>query len=100
MYFAKIENNIVTQVIVADQAFVDSQPGTWVQTDITGVSPKNYAGIGYTWNPSLNGFIAPQPYNSWTLDNSTCQWNPPTPYPNDGSLYRWDEPTVSWVKTL
>ena len=98
MYFAKLdENNIVTDVIVADQDFVNALSGTWVQTDIDGVSPINYAGIGYKWHADLNGFVAPQPYASWTLDNSTCKWVSPVAYPTDGRRYRWDETTVNWV---
>jgi hypothetical protein len=97
MYFAQINSsNIVIQVIVADQDFVNTQPGTWVQTDISGMSPINYAGIGYTWNSTLGGFIAPQPFPSWTLNNANCQWSPPTSYPMDGGVYYWDEPSLSW----
>lgn len=96
-YFAQIDNNnLVINVIVADQSFVSSLPGTWIQTDINGISPLNYAGIGYTWNPGLNGFIAPQPFASWFLDNSTCLWNPPVAMPTDGQRYYWDEASLSW----
>ena len=97
-YFAKLNNsNVVTQVIVADQSFIDTQSGTWIQTDINGVSPKNYAGVGYTWNSGLGGFIPQKPYDSWILNNSTCQWDSPVPYPNDGHTYTWDENSVNWT---
>ena len=98
MYFAKIDsNNLVTTVIVAEQAYIDAQAGTWVQTDIAGISPLNYAGKGYTWNAVLNGFVAPKPYPSWILDNNTCKWNAPVTKPTDGKKYIWDESTVSWT---
>lgn len=97
MYFSKLnENNIVEQVIVADQNFIDGQEGNWIQTDINGVSPKNYPGIGYLYNEELNGFIAPQRFNSWSLNEGTCRWEPPISRPNDGKDYRWDEDTISW----
>ena len=99
MYYAQLDgSNIVTDVIVADAGFIAGMSGTWVQTDIEGVSPKNYAGIGYKWHADLNGFVPPQPFASWTLNNSTCVWDAPTPMPNDGQLYRWDEPTLAWVQ--
>ena len=113
-HFAKIENDIVTQVIVAEQDFIDTQPGEWVQTSYNtrsgvhyapdsneldgGVAlRKNYAGIGYTYDRQSDAFIPPQPYPSWTLDQFTCQWIPPTPPPDDGVTYVWDEATTSWV---
>jgi hypothetical protein len=58
---------------------------------------KNYAGIGFTYDPVRDAFIPPQPFASWLLDEQTCQWNPPTTYPDDGNMYAWDEPTTSWV---
>jgi FtsP/CotA-like multicopper oxidase with cupredoxin domain len=100
-YYAKVLDGKVVQVIVAESdffnTFVDSSPGTWLPTDINGISPLNYAGIGYTWNPTLNGFIAPQPFPSWVLNNTTCQYNAPTSMPADGQSYQWDEPSLSWV---
>lgn len=99
MYFAKIDqNNMVTQVIEADQTFVNAQSGTWVQTDISGASPKNYAGIGYTYRQDLGGFLGPKPYASWSINNSTCCWQAPTPMPNDGNPYDWDENSLSWIE--
>ena len=109
-HFAKVENNIVTQVIVAEpeffDTFVDSSPGTWIQTSYntqggvhtSGGTPlrKNYAGVGFTYDATKDAFISPQPFPSWTLDEDTCLWNPPTAYPDDGKMYNWNESTTSW----
>lgn len=108
-HFAKIENGIVTQVIVAEQDVIDSGLfGTgWVQTSyntFSGQHPenrplrKNYAGIGYTYDEIRDAFIPPQPYASWVLNESTCLWDAPSPKPNDGKIYTWDESTISWVE--
>ena len=109
-HFAKVVDNIVTQVIVAEpeffDTFVDSSPGTWIQTSYntqggvhtSGGTPlrKNYAGVGFTYDAAIDAFYAPQPYPSWTLDDETCLWNPPTAYPDDGKIYTWNESTTSW----
>tara|TARA_R110000824_G_scaffold255273_1_gene444231 strand:+ start:55 stop:405 length:351 start_codon:yes stop_codon:yes gene_type:complete len=105
-HYAKIENGVVTNVIVADKDFIDTQEGTWVQTSYNtrggqhtlGGTPlrKNYASIGYTYDSTRNAFYAPQPYASWTLNDTTCLWNPPVVYPDDGKFYFWDEDTTSW----
>jgi hypothetical protein len=106
-HFAKIENNIVTQVVVvadeheaAGQAFLNSigLDGTWVQTSYNGNIRKNFAGIGYSYNQDLDAFIHPQPYPSWVLDEETCQWEAPTPRPADGGPYAWNEDSISWVE--
>ena len=108
-HFAKIENGLVTQVIVAEQDFIDTQEGTWVQTSYNtrgNQHPEgrplrgNYAGIGYTYDQTNDVFYAPQPYASWTLDNATWTWQAPTPMPTDGKMYGWDESTQSWLETL
>ncbi len=97
MYFAKIDILYkVLKVIVADQDFIDVQPGTWVPCDIDGVYPKNYPGPGYTYDPVNVAFIAPKPFPSWTL-NENFQWQPPTLMPQDGAMYIWDEDSLSWV---
>lgn len=107
-HFAKVENGIVTQVIVAEQDVIDSGAfgDGWVQTSYNtygGQHPegrplrKNYAGIGFTYDQSRDAFIPPQPFPSWTLDEETCLWNPPIAYPDDGNRYTWDEATTSWV---
>ena len=73
----------------------------WRQTSYNGNMRKNYAGIGMTWDAGRDAFIAPKPYNSWVLNETTCRWEAPTPMPTDAAeneYYRWDEPTTSWVK--
>ena len=101
-HFAKInKDKIVENVIVAEQNFIDTQEGTWVQTSYNthgGVhrldgTPlrKNYAGIGYTYDETRDAFYAPQPYSSWTLVEDTCQWTAPITYPDDDKSYIWDE---------
>jgi len=107
-HFAKVENGIVTQVIVAEQDVIDSGAfgDGWIQTSYNtyaGQHPegrplrKNYAGIGYAYDLTRDAFIPPQPFASWTLDEETCIWTPPVPYPNDDNRYIWDESTTSWV---
>lgn len=96
-YFANLENNIVQKVIVAEQDFIDTLDGVWVETDRNGVSPKNFAGIGYTYDEERNAFIAPKPHPSSVLDEGELIWVAPIPYPNDGKLYRWDEDEVDWI---
>ena len=108
-HFAQVENGIVTQVIVAEQDVIDSGLfGTgWVQTSYNthgGQHPegrplrKNYAGIGYTYDSSRDAFIPPKPFASWVLNESTCLWDAPVPYPTDEKTYNWDELTISWVE--
>ena len=115
-HFAKIENNLVTTVIVAEQDFIDTQEGTWIQTSYDtrggvhrlGGTPlrKNYAGIGYTYDSSKDAFYSPKRYPSWTLNESTCQWEAPLELPEDydgttplvwnEDLYQSDN-TKGWV---
>jgi hypothetical protein len=113
-HYAKVENGIVTKVIVAEaeffDTFVDSSPGDWIQTSYNtrggihtkGGTPlrKNFAGIGFTYNTQLDAFIAPKPYASWTLDEQTCLWNPPTPFPTDGKGYVWNEDDLVWDEMI
>jgi len=96
-YYAKVVNNIVTEVIVCDSSIIGSIPGTWIETFIDGSQRANYAGIGYTYDSVNNVFYPPQPYASWTISAPTWQWTPPTPYPNDGKMYTWNENTKTWV---
>ena len=98
-HFAKINNKIVEKVIVAEQNFIDTQEGIWVQTSYNNSFRKNYAGIGHTYDETRDAFYAPQPYPSWTLNETTCQWEAPTPYPDDGR-YTWNENTLSWDKEV
>jgi hypothetical protein len=109
-HYAKVLSGTVTQVIVAEPdffaTFVDTSPGEWIQTSyntiggvhVLGGTPlrKNYAGIGYTYDQERDAFIPPRPFNSWALNEETCRWDPPTPYPNDGKYYEWNEGTISW----
>lgn len=109
-HFAKVLNGTVTQVIVADpeffETFVDTSPGEWIQTSYNtianvhtqGKTPLrgNYAGIGYTYDKVNDVFYAPQPFPSWTLEESSWTWKPPTPVPDNDKLYTWNENTLSW----
>ena len=70
--------------------------GWYKQTSYNGNFRKNYAGVGFTYDQARDAFIPPQPFNSWTINEDTCLWDAPTPYPDDGKLYSWDESTTSW----
>jgi hypothetical protein len=110
-HFAKVENGIVTQVIVIEQDVLATglwgDPTSWVQTSYNtyggqhtlGNTPlrKNYAGIGFTYDSERDAFYAPQPYPSWTLDEATCIWQPPVACPTDETRYQWDESIGNWV---
>ena len=95
-HFAKIESGIVTEVIVAEQEHIDTLSGTWVQTSYNASIRKNYAGIGYTYDTDKDAFIAPKPYASWTLNNTTCKWEAPVSFPTAEKIYKWDENTTNW----
>jgi hypothetical protein len=108
-HFAKINSsNIVTEVIVAEQDFINSgavgDSFLWVQTSYNGNFRKNYAGIGMTYDKTRDAFIPPQPYPSWTLVEETCLWEAPITYPDDDKTYHWDEDvyqadnTKGWVE--
>ena len=115
-HFAKIVDGIVDQVIVAEQDFVDTLDGQWVQTSYntrggkhydpeTGleddVTPlrKNYASIGDVYDADRDAFYNPQPYASWTLNEDTCHWESPVPRPDDDTEdYAWDEDGQNWVQ--
>lgn len=60
---------------------------------------KNYAGIGYTYDEVRDAFIPPKPFDSWVLNEATCLWDAPVPYPTDGEMYQWDEASTSWIPT-
>jgi hypothetical protein len=119
-HFAKVQDGIVTKVIVAEpeffDTFVDDSPGQWIQTsyntrggvhyqpdtnepsaDQSKALRKNYAGIGFTYDATRDAFIPPQPFASWTLNETTCLWEAPVPMPDDGQMYTWDEETTNWV---
>ena len=109
-HYAKVNGGIVEQVIVAEadffDTFVDSSPGQWIQTSYNthggvhanGETPlrKNYAGIGSIYDATRDAFYAPQPYASWTLNDTSCLWEAPTAMPTDGQRYEWNEETTSW----
>jgi hypothetical protein len=114
-HFAQLDNqNTVLQVIVIHNnelldngveseakgiAFCQSLfPNTrWAQTSYNGNIRKNYAGVGFLYDPIRDAFIPPKPYPSWVLDEATCRWEAPVPYPTDGKRYVWDEATQTWV---
>lgn len=113
-HFAKLSNNnIVEQVIVVNNSEllengIESEQkgidfcnslfgGTWIQTSYNATFRKNYAGIGYTYDASRDAFIPPKPFNSWILDEDTCLWESPIPYPNNGGIYRWSEEDFNWI---
>ena len=126
-HYAKVLEGIVETVIVAEPEFfnnfVDDSPGKWIQTsyntrggvhyepnsntpssDQSKALRKNYAGIGYTYDKTRNAFIPPQQFPSWTLNETTCLWDPPMPQPSDGKPYLWNESlyqsdnTKGWVE--
>ena len=104
-------NNIVIEVIVGidETKLIDGlQPEIWYgnfrnqtckRTSYNGNYRKNYAGIGYTYDEQRDAFILPKPYNSWILDEDTCQWKPPILYPTDGKYYEWNEDITNWEIT-
>lgn len=109
-HFAKILNNEVVQVIVAEpeffDTFVDSTPGEWLQCSyntvggehLLGGKPlrKNFPGVGYSYDQERDAFIPPQPYPSWTLNEDTCLWECPVEKPDDGGFYKWNEENQTW----
>lgn len=117
-HFAQLDNgNIVQQVIVVhNNELLDENGqeheskgiqfcqslfgGVWLQTSYNASFRKNYAGIGYMFNSDLNAFIPPSPFASWLLNQDSCQWQPPTPMPLDGKMYKWDESMLSWNESV
>jgi len=117
-HFAKVENGIVTEVLVIEQDMIDSghfgHASLWKQTSYNtrggvhygpdgqpdgGTALRgNYAGIGYTYDEAHDVFYAPQPYPSWTLNQTSWLWEAPVPYPTDGKFYQWDETAKNWVE--
>jgi len=125
-YFAKLNSNNIVETVISinnsvitdsneieqEQLGIDFINGlyntndTWKQTSyntiggvhLLGGTPfrKNYAGIGYTYDSQRNAFIAPKPFNSWILNETTCIWESPVTYPTDGNRYSWNESTLSW----
>ena len=128
-HYAKVLEGIVETVIVAESeffnTFVDDSPGKWIQTsyntrggvhyepnsntpssDQSKALRKNYAAVGYTYDKKRDAFIPPQQFPSWTLNETTCLWDPPMPQPSDGKAYLWDESlyqsdnTKGWVEFI
>jgi hypothetical protein len=122
-HFAKVQNGLVTQVIVAEpeffETFIDTSPGEWFQTsyntrggvhynpetgepsaDQSKALRKNYAGVGFTYNKTLDAFVPPKPFASWILDEETGLWEAPSEKPDDGKQYNWDESNLQWVETI
>ena len=114
-HFAQIdENNIVTNVIVAEQDFIDSgavgDPSKWIQTSYNTHAGehrldgtplrKNYAGIGYTYDSQRDAFIPPKPFASWLLNETTCMYDAPVQMPTDGKNYAWNEDTSTWEEVV
>jgi hypothetical protein len=118
-HFAKVDQGIVVDVIVAEneffENFIDTTPGEWIQCsynthggvhynpetgepsdDQSKALRKNYPSVGFTYDFDKDAFIEPKPYPSWILDEESCTWSAPVDHPMDG-LYRWDEDTTSWV---
>ena len=120
-HFAEVdENNIVTRVIVAEQDFINSgavgDSSNWIQTSYNtkggvhytpnsnepdgGIAlRKNYAGVGFTYDSDRDAFYSEQLYPSWTLNEDTCLWESPIPYPDDDETYNWNEEEQSWELT-
>lgn len=98
-------DNIVVRVLVVPdeqenniQEYLGSRlGGTWIQTSYNGNIRKNYAGVGYSYDPQRDAFIPPKPYPSWVLNEQTCRWDAPVARPNDGGLYQWDEGCQAWL---
>jgi hypothetical protein len=120
-HYAKIVDNKVVNLIVAEpeffETFVDSSPGEWIQTsyntrggiyynpnsnepaeDQSKALRKNYAGLDYTYDRQRDAFIPPKEFASWTLNEDTCLWEAPTPYPTDGKYYQWSEAELAWIE--
>lgn len=115
-HFAKVENGIVVTVIVAEQDFIDTleDKEKWIQTsyntrggkhydenNVEDNKPplrKNYAGIGYSYDEEIDAFIPQKPsdYYSWVLNEETCLWESPIPYPQDNNRYIWNEDILGW----
>jgi hypothetical protein len=106
-HWAEINNsNKVIRVLVGDnddlngdegyQWLIDNLGGHWIKTSYNNNIRKNFAGIGYTYDPERDAFIAPKPYTKWVLNEETCQWEAPTPYPTDGLIYVWNDNRGEW----
>ena len=106
-HFAKVVNNRVIEIIVAEQEYINSlsDGDLYLQTSYNtfkGQNPLgpalryNFAGIGYSYDAVRDAFIPPKPFPSWQLNESECWWYAPIPYPSDGGFYRWNEENQTW----
>jgi hypothetical protein len=109
-HFARVQDGLVTEVIVIEQEMIDTglwgPPEEWIQTSYNthggvhaqGGTPlrKNFAGIGYSYDKDLDAFIPPKAFDSWILDETTCQWKAPINCPQDGNVYTWNEQDQQW----
>jgi hypothetical protein len=105
------KDNIVTEVItgIDETELIEGlDTETWYgnfrnqickRTSYNNNYRKNYAGVGYYFNEALDAFIAPKPFDSWTLDEETCLWQAPMPHPTDGKLYLWNESNKEWEQS-
>jgi hypothetical protein len=105
------DNNIVTEVItgIDETELIEGlTPEEWYgnfrnqickRTSYNGNYRKNFAGIGYTYDPERDAFIAPKPFNKWVLNEETCRWEAPTPYPTDDKRYVWNDNKGEWEET-
>lgn len=104
-----LEVNVVSNDVINNLPFPESEPigiqfltewsggyTNWKQTSYNASFRKNYAGIGHAYDSARDAFIAPKPFPSWILDEESCRWKAPIPYPDDGKKYYWDEATISW----
>ena len=110
-HWAEIDSeNKVIRVTVGDnndpagdegyQWLIDNLGGTWIKTSYNNNIRFNYAGIGYSYDEVRDAFIAPKPFESWVLDEATCQWNSPIAYPQDGKMYQWNEEELNWQEIV
>jgi hypothetical protein len=105
-HFARIENNLVTEVLVVPdeqehrgEEFLREDlglGGNWIQTSYNRRIRKNYAGVGFTYDEERDAFIPPQPFPSWILDEETCNWVSPVPYPTEPGRWNWNETEQRW----
>jgi len=102
-HFAKVKNGIVTNVIVAEQEFinnlVENEAGEYMETSYNGNFRKNYAGVGFTYDKERDAFIPPKPFPSYILKEDICHWEAPVAYPTDGKKYIWNEEITNWEET-
>jgi hypothetical protein len=115
-HFAEInsDNTVMRVIVVSNNELLDGAGneseakgvefcqnhfgGTWLQTSYNGTFRKNYAGAGFTYDGTRNAFIAPKPFASWILNETSCVWEAPAPCPTDGKIYFWNEEQLAWVE--